>query len=156
MSYSKRQIIEAAMAELGLAAYSFDLMPEQAEVALRRLNSMMAEWNARGIRISFGIPNEPQNSNIDSDSNLPDYAWEAVITNLALRLAPSYGKVINFETKATARNALNAVMSKIAMPPQMQFPSMPIGAGHKAVDEPFSSGPVSELVAGQDAEIDLN
>ena len=29
MGYSKRQFIEAALAEIGLASYAFDLQPEQ-------------------------------------------------------------------------------------------------------------------------------
>ena len=46
MGYSKRQFVEAAFAEVGLASYVFDLQPQDLEQALRRLDAMMAEWNA--------------------------------------------------------------------------------------------------------------
>ena len=156
MSYTKRQLVEAAMAEIGLASYAFDLMPEQRELALRRLDSMMAEWNTRGLRLGYPVPDNPADSDIDSDSNLPDAAWEAVITNLALRMAPSYGKQVNVETKVTARHALNTILSRASMPSQMKLPSMPSGAGNKTYDDPFTSEPTTDLIAGPDATLDFN
>ena len=156
MSYTKRQLIEAAMAEIGLASYAFDLMPEQRELALRRLDSMMAEWNTRGLRLGYPVPDNPADSDIDVDSNTPDAAWEAIITNLALRLAPSYGKQVNIETKVTARHALNTILSRASMPAEMKLPAMPSGAGNKAFDDPFLPAPSSDLVAGPDATLDFN
>lgn len=156
MSYTKRQLVEAAMAEIGLASYAFDLMPEQRELALRRLDSMMAEWNTRGLRLGYPVPDNPADSDIDVDSNLPDAAWEAVITNLALRMAPSYGKQVNIETKITARHALNTILSRASMPAEMKFPSMPAGAGNKSFDNPFTPQPDSDLIAGPDATLDFN
>lgn len=156
MSYTKRQLVEAAMAEIGLASYAFDLLPEQRELALRRLDSMMAEWNTRGLRLGYPVPDNPADSDIDQDSNLPDAAWEAVITNLALRMAPSYGKQVNIETKITARHALNTILSRASMPPEMKLPAMPSGAGNKYIDDPFLPQPSTDLVAGPDAVLDFN
>lgn len=156
MSYTKRQLVEAAMAEIGLASYAFDLMPEQRELALRRLDSMMAEWNTRGLRLGYPIPSNPADSDIDSNSNIPDAAWEAVITNLALRVAPSYGKMVNPETKVTARHSLNTILARASMPPEMKLPAMPSGAGNKTIDDPFLPQPTTDLVAGPDATLDFN
>lgn len=141
------------MTEIGLASYSFDLMPEQIEAALRRLDSMMAEWNARGIRLYYSIPDDPSNSDIDSDSGIPDSAWEAVITNLALRIAPSYGKVVNPMTQTTARHALNTLMARAAMPREQQLASLPSGAGNKNMDNPFMPEPVDPITSGPTGEI---
>jgi hypothetical protein len=156
MSYTKRQLVEAAMAEIGLASYAFDLMPEQRELALRRLDSMMAEWNTRGLRLGYPVPDNPADSDIDQDSNTPDAAWEAIITNLALKMAPSYGKQVNIETKITARHALNTILSRASMPPEMKLPAMPSGAGNKTIDDPFLPTPSTDLVAGPDATLDFN
>jgi len=156
MSYTKRQLVEAAMAEIGLASYAFDLLPEQRELALRRLDSMMAEWNSRGLRLGYPVPDDPASSDIDTDSNLPDAAWEAVITNLALRMAPSYGKQVNIETKVTARHALNTILARASMPSEMKLPAMPAGAGNKYIDDPFLSEPTDDLVAGPDTTLDFN
>ena len=156
MSYTKRQLVEAAMAEIGLASYAFDLMPEQRELALRRLDSMMAEWNTRGLRLGYPVPDNPADSDIDVDSNTPDAAWEAIITNLALRLAPSYGKQVNIETKVTARHAINTILSRASMPSEMKLPAMPSGAGNKSFDDPFLPGPSDDLIAGPDSTLDFN
>jgi hypothetical protein len=53
MGYTKRQFISAAFEEIGLASYVFDLQPEQLQSALRRLDAMMADWNAKGIRLGY-------------------------------------------------------------------------------------------------------
>jgi len=156
MSYTKRQLVDAAMGEIGLASYAFDLMPEQRENALRRLDSMMAEWNGRGLRLGYPVPDNPSDSDIDTDSNIPDAAWEAVITNLALRLAPSYGKQVNSETKIAARHSLNTILARAAIPSEMKLPSMPSGAGNKSIDNPFTPAPSSDLIAGPDATLDFN
>jgi hypothetical protein len=156
MSYTKRQLVEAAMAEIGLASYAFDLLPEPRELALRRLDSMMAEWNTRGLRLGYPVPDDPSGSDIDDDSYLPDAAWEAVITNLALRMAPSYGKQVNIETKVTARHALNTILARASMPAEMKLPAMPSGAGNKSFDDPFLSEPADDLVAGPDTTLDFN
>ena len=43
MGYTKRQFILAAFEEIGLAAYTFDLQPDQLESARRRLDAMIAD-----------------------------------------------------------------------------------------------------------------
>ena len=45
MGYTKRQYIEAALTEIGLADYVFNSTPQDLQTALRRLDGMMAEWN---------------------------------------------------------------------------------------------------------------
>mgnify|MGYP003525752305 CR=1 FL=1 len=55
MGWTKRQFVTQAFEEIGLAAYVFDLTPEQLQSALRRLDSMMASWNAKGIRLGYQI-----------------------------------------------------------------------------------------------------
>lgn len=156
MSYTKRQAVQAALTELGIADYSFDVMPEQLEQGLRRLDAMVAEWNGRGIRVSYALPSSPETSDLDQDSGIPDSCWEAVITNLALRLAPAYGKAVNMATMVVARQALNTVLARAAMPSEMQLPSMPSGAGNKPIDAPFTPIPTTPLVTGTDNELAFN
>jgi hypothetical protein len=156
MSYTKRQIVEASLSEIGLASYAFDLMTEQREAALKRLDSMMAEWNGRGLRLAYPVPGNPADSDIDVDTGLPDSAWEAAITNLAIRIAPSYGKMVNPETKITARHALNTLMARVAMPNEMRLPAMPAGAGNKSFDDPFLPTPEPQHVNGPDSTLDFN
>lgn len=160
MGYSKRQFVTAALEEIGLASYVFDMQPEDLQSALRRLDTMIANWNGKGIRIGYPIPGSPQFSDLDEPSDVPDSANEAIITNLAMRLAPSYGKQVMPETKATARDGYATLLQRAVMPPQQQLPStMPAGAGNKpwrVYDDPFIRGPVDPVMAGQDGVIEFN
>jgi hypothetical protein len=152
MSWTKRQYVTAALEELGIASYVFDLDADQIEAAVRRLDSMMAEWNGRGIRIGYPLPDSPGSTDIDAEAGTPDSAHDAILTNLAIRLAPSYGKQVAVETKTTARHALNTLLARAAFPSEMQLPSsLPSGAGNKGQtftpepDEPITSGPDGTL-----------
>jgi len=156
MSYTKRQFVEAALEEIGLADYVFDLSPEQLQSAVRRMDSMLAAWNAIGIRIGYPLTSNPDDADLDTITAVPDSANEAIILNLALRLSPSYGKAIALPTSAAARMAYNTLMSRAAMPAEQQFPStLPVGAGQKSwnIDWPFFQHPSEPLLAGEDGEI---
>lgn len=160
MGYSKRQFVTAAFEEIGLASYVFDLQPQQFESALRRLDAMMASWNALGIRLGYPLPSSPQFSDIDAESEVPDSANEAIITNLAIKLAPGYGKQVMPDTKATAKETYNTLLSRAAAPLEQQLPgTMPSGAGNKpwrVYDNPFIRPPVDPVLAGQDGPIEYN
>jgi hypothetical protein len=132
MGYTKRQFIAGAFEEMGIASYAFDISPEEYEAAMRRLDAMMSEWNAKGIRLGYPIPGSPNDSDLDEPSQVPDSANEAIITNLAVRLAPSKGKVLSPDTKATAKFSYNTLLARACYPPQMHMPTtMPSGAGNK-------------------------
>lgn len=159
MGYSKRQFIEAAFTEIGLADYVFNLTPQDLTSALRRLDAMLADWNERGIRLGYPLPGSPQASDLDAQTSVPDRANEAIITNLACRIAPSYGKQVLPATMTTAHFALNTIMVRAASPTPMQLPgTMPAGAGNKPwtyQGDPFLPEPVSPLLAGQDGPIEF-
>ena len=160
MGYSKRQFIEAAFAEIGLASYAFDLQPEQLEAARQRLDAMMADWNGKGIRLGYPIPVSPQDGSIDEQTNVPDSAYEAIICNLGIRLAPSYGKQVMNETKATAKQGYDTLMQRATAPLEQQFPNtMPSGAGNKpwrVYDNPVLRPPVNPVEAGPDGPLQFN
>jgi hypothetical protein len=91
---------------------------------------------------------------------VPDSANQAIYTNLAIKLAPSYGKQVMPDTKATAKESYNTLLSIAAMPHEQQFPrSMPAGAGNKpwrVYDNPFLRPPVAPVLAGGDGPIEFN
>ncbi len=132
MSWTKRELVEQAFAEAGLAAFIFDLDADQIQRAIRSMNQMIATWYAKGIRLSANDSIDP-----DDDSGVPDYGIEAVYTNLAIRLGPSYGKVISPELKMAAKMAYDVLLNKAARPQEAQITGLPSGAGNKSVDYPF-------------------
>jgi hypothetical protein len=160
MPFTKRDIITQAFEEVGLAAYVFDLQPQQLEGALRRLDAMMATWNGKGIRLGYPLPSAPNASDLDQDTNVPDAAIEAMILNLAIRIAPGYGKTVSPDTKSSAKNAYNQVIARAAFPVEMQLDAMsiPSGQGNKGwryYNDPFLRTPVDPLTVGPDSVLDL-
>lgn len=155
MAYTKRQFIEQAFEEIGLASYVFDLQPEQWQSALSRLDTLMADWNGKGIRIGYPLPSTPQDSDITQSTYVADSANMAIVANLALRLAPSYGKQVMPETKVAAREGYLTLLQRATMPPQQQYPStLPAGAGNKPwrmTDNPFVWPPSDPIDAGPDS-----
>lgn len=159
MGWTKRQFVTQAFEEIGLAAYVFDLNPEQLDSALRRLDTMLASWNAKGIRLGYPLPSSPQDSSLDEQTLVPDSANEAIYTNLAIRLAPGFGKTPSVDTKATAKASYDVLLSLAAMPTEMQMPStLPVGAGNKPwnIDQPFVNRPVDPVLAGRDDPLEFN
>tara|TARA_R110000796_G_scaffold4461_1_gene17308 strand:- start:5910 stop:6392 length:483 start_codon:yes stop_codon:yes gene_type:complete len=154
MGWSKRQYIEQAFEEVGLASYVFDLNPEQLQSSLRRLDAMMAEWNAKGLRLGYPLPSSPQDSSLDEETYVPDLANEAIYLNLGVRIAPSFGKSIMPDTKGLAKTAYNTVVLAFSMPIEQQLPgTMPSGAGNKPwrrYDDPFLRHPTDPVLAGDD------
>lgn len=158
MSYTKRQFVEAAFEEAGMADYVFDLTPQMLQSACKRLGTMMALWNAKGIRLSYPLPLNPQDTDIDTETAVPDSANEAIITNLALRLAPSFGKQPSPMTMATAKAGYDTLMARAAMPYEMQFPrTLPAGAGNKPwrYDDPYMPAPADPVLTGPEGPLQL-
>ena len=160
MGWTKRQFIEQAFAEIGLAGYVFDLTPEQLQTALRQLDSMMAAWNAKGIRIGYPVPSSPQNSDLDEETNVPDSASEAIYCGLGVRIAPGFGKTVGGHTQFFAKQAYDQLLAIAAMPLEKQLPqTMPAGAGNKPWrnnDSPFVNPPTDPLLSGPDGIIEFN
>jgi len=136
VSYTKIDLVKSALSEVGLSSYLFDLSVDQMSEALCRLDLMMAEWGGRGIRLGYQVASTPAGVDAMTDSGIPDWAHEAVITNLAVRLAPAYGKTVQRETSIIATRGMNTLLALAAKPREMQLGPLPFGAGAKR-DEPF-------------------
>lgn len=158
MSWTKRQFVIHALEEIGYASYVYDLEPEQLESAMRRLDAMMATWNGKGIRLGYPLPSSPGLSNLDQETEVPDSANEAIYQNLALRLAPTIGKAVPAETKASAKAAYNQLLSRATKPQEQQLPNtLPAGAGNKKYrhSHPFLNQPGDPLLIGDDGPIEF-
>jgi hypothetical protein len=159
MSWTKRQFVEQAFEEIGLASYAYDLTPEQLQSALKRLDAMLATWGAKGIRIGWDGASNPDSSDLNTLTTVTDIASEAIYTNLALRIAPSFGKQVSNETRLIANTSYNALISQvITQTPELQFPtSLPTGAGYKysRTENTFFPTPSDSILQGNDGEINF-
>lgn len=132
MGWTKRQIVGKAFSTCGLQNYEFDIQPEESQDALSSLDSMMAEWDFKGIRLGYALPGSPDDSELDTDSGLPDYAVKTVYLNLAILIAPGLGKTIQPATVISARQGYDQLLIKAAYPQRQQLPNtLPRGAGNR-------------------------
>jgi hypothetical protein len=152
MSYTRRELVEGGFAEIGMGTAAFDIPAEMLDEGRRRLDRMMADWDTRGIDLGYPLP-AGSDSDLADDTTIPDKAWEAVIANLALRLAPLVGKQVTPETRATAKHGLNTLYMAAAMPAQIQLNQLPAGAGNKRAD--FLPAPADLLATGQDGVLEV-
>jgi hypothetical protein len=153
MSYTRRQFITGALEEIGIATYAFDIPPERLETAMRRLDAMIAAWNAKGIRLGYPIPSNPGSGGLDDETNVPDRANQAIITNLAVIIAPSWGKSVMPATQLAAKQGYDLLCIEAAQPIEIQ-PNITIyGAGGRYRDV-FTAPPQARLSTGTD-ELEL-
>ncbi|MFA6093973.1 MAG: packaged DNA stabilization gp4 family protein [Elusimicrobiota bacterium] len=157
MGWSKQDLIKRAFGKIGLAPSVFDLSAEQLQDALQDLDAMMAAWNARGIRLGYPLPSTAGGSLPADDSGLPDAANEAVVANLALRLAEDLGKAVSPRLALIAKQGYDTLLARAALPPQMKMPSgMPAGAGQeRGSGRPFLDPPDDDLEAGPDGVLEF-
>jgi len=137
MSWTKRRIIGMAFEKLGLAAMFYDLQPEQLETARMEMDAMVAEWSTDSIQIGYPLPSEADSSDLDQDSNVPDYALRALYLNMAVLIATNYGKAIPPKVEQLADLSLkNLKRMAVRKPPQMKYAcSLPSGAGNKSCNK---------------------
>ncbi len=116
-TYTKRDVAMMALEEIALANYVFDGTAEEDVALLRRMDAMMASAPWSGI---FYNTATTDGSSLPSDPvSIDDDYLEAVYTNLALRIAPTYGKVVSAETRVAAsqgKNAVSAVYARDRLP----------------------------------------
>lgn len=128
---TKREIVLDAYSEVGIAEYNFDLSPEELNTARKRLDRMMALWETK-VSIGYLMPVNPNDSDLDDESGLPDGAVLAAVLNLALQLAPGLGKTLAPTTMIAAKAAYNSVLAQFAKIPQLRYPNnLPVGSGNK-------------------------
>lgn len=139
MSWTKREIITQAFAELGLASYVFNLTADELQDAMRRLDTMMALWTARNVIFDPVYP-QPATygaGDLDDDTNAIPEAIEPMYLNLAIRLAPSFGKAPSPDTRAAAKSGYNTLLAQYVVGAQVSLQGTIKGAGAKDPVAPF-------------------
>lgn len=160
MSWTKRQLVEAAYAELAVCGWLYDLDPEEVQSALGRLDSMLALWDSKGIRLGYALSSTPDDADPDQLSGIPQFANEPVFLNLAKRIAASKGKQLTAQTLELAKQGYDWLLVQAAQPIEQQMPNtMPRGQGAKpwrTRNRPYMPQPDrSPLRAGENGDLDI-
>lgn len=121
------EVIQDALRLIGVLPEGQTASAEQGEDALRTMNDLLAEWSADGIEVGHF----PQT---DTTEDFPaGYEVAAAIKyNLALHLAPQYGRQVDqvvgvFAEKFYKRLLRDAVVSNIK---EVDVTYVPGGTGH--------------------------
>ena len=139
MAWTKRQLVKKAFGKIGLASYIYDIGPEQLQSAMQDMDSMVGEWETKGIRIKYPFSTDPDNADLDTEVNAPSGAIKALYLNLAIEIAPDFGKVVPVGLKKSARSAYKSLLLLKPLPQEMQFPhTLPSGAGNKPWRDGYS------------------
>lgn len=126
-------LIEGALQEIGVVSVAVPSSPEQITHGFIKLNSMINLWLSWGIVMKWvpiTIPGEDLSEPID--------ATNAIVTNLAIILAPAYSKPVSQDLRNNARIELNEVKSlyqEVCIPDKVVSSTLPLGAGNsKGID----------------------
>lgn len=157
MANTKRLLIEGAFTKLGLASYVFDLQAEDLQSALGALNNMMAAWGAHGIRIGYPQANTAIEDDLEADCPIPLYAKEAIVYNLALRIAPDYGKTPSPAVSGMAQTSYNMLLVQTSSPPPTvrERGGLPRGAGSGWQAGAFTRDDPLALNVGKGADLEF-
>lgn len=129
MANTKSDIINDAYDQMRISGLTVDPTPEDTTIALIRLESMAAQFEARNICINYNFQNEPDPSDLTNVDLVHQFTLSS---NLTLRLAPSFGKEIPQTLHSMASQSLSTSSSISASNSvrQVQAPNrMPLGSG---------------------------
>lgn len=152
MGWTKRQFIDRALSEIGLGKRSYTPSAEDYADALTIADSMVESWHGRlGLGVGWPVTDNPDDSSVDTETDVPGIFVEAVALQLAIRLAASYGKQVMPDTKANASQSFKTMVAKLSKPKPKPMPQgIPLGGGNRWRGRIFTPVPerTSDLVDG--------
>jgi hypothetical protein len=121
-------IIDDALKEVNVISEVATASPEQGQFVLRRLNQMMALW-AQTKDMDMGWFDQADTS---GDMPTPDWVNLAIITGLAVAIAPKYGATISQELASIATSSISGVQTRLILDRKrgVDLSYLPVGAGH--------------------------
>lgn len=132
MATTKSDIVASALNKLAVTGFDYEIDPEELKAGVVALEYMMADWDARGIKVGYRFANDPETANISDPVGTPDIAFRAMTYHLAIDLADSYGKQVTQSIAAGATSAMSSLLSAIQYVPEATYPSrMPRGSGNQ-------------------------
>ncbi|EQY98889.1 packaged DNA stabilization gp4 family protein [Escherichia coli] len=141
---TKGDLVLASLRKLGVASNATltDVEPQSIEDAVNDLEMMMAEWlggdDSPGISIGYIFTDDDVPADPGDEHGLNKNALNAVILNLACRIAPDYGQEATTKLITTARYGKEQLIKLSAMSRAKSakcksgYPNrMPVGSGNR-------------------------
>lgn len=105
----KMYILDLAFDDVGLSSGEFERTADEYAQALRKLNALMMESPFNKLGYAQPVDGDGQPEEL---SNLPDDTIHAVAMRLALRLAPTFGKVFGLEYRQAAARSFETLTAQ--------------------------------------------
>lgn len=130
-SITKGAITVRALGKLGIANYVFDTEAEEDVSALRQLDSMAARWQSKLEPFGYRQPDTNGTSLPSDQAGIEEADVDAFISNLAVLLAPDYGKTPAGVLNKQAAESRSEMFTRYARRVEYQLPNRtPTGAGN--------------------------
>ena len=155
---TKSDLVTSALNKLAVNGFDYEIDPEEVKTGVTALEYLMADWDARGIKIGYNFAADPETADITEQSGLPDIAFRAATYSLAIDLADTYGKAVSASVSAGASSGMTSLLNATQYVPVVQYPNrMPTGSGNRryGATQRFYR-PVSQLDADNAGPIDTN
>ena len=123
---TKAELINGAYSLLRISGITVDPSAEDNSLELERLEDMAEEFDGRNIQTDYNFEETPL---VNSIHNLPRKFWFAYKSNLAVRLAPDFGKEAPPLLVSQQRAGFSFLSSFTAPLKETRYPNrMPMGA----------------------------
>lgn len=122
--------INGAYSQLRISGLTVQPTPEDLELALDRLESMMAELEGRNIGVGYNFEEQPDPN---SPSNVSREFYQMIDTNLAIRMIPDFNKPVPQTLMLQATQSLSNASGRVAanLVQEVRYPSrQPRGSGN--------------------------
>ncbi len=120
------EIVEGALELLEVNTAETPITAKEVEDGRVSLNDMMNEWNINGINVGYETLDDA-----DDELFVDLGAIGAIKANLAIYIAPGYGRTVGDELRRRARRSKRSLRGSIDLKPT-EFPdSLPIGSGNE-------------------------
>lgn len=128
MTTTVQSVVDDALREINVISEVASASPEQGKFVLRRLNQMMALWQ-QTKDLDFGWFGQ---TNTNGNMPTPEWADLAIITGLAIAIAPKYGATISQELAGVADSSISGAQTKLMVEKKkgVDLSYLPVGSGH--------------------------
>lgn len=127
--FTKVDVIKDAYSKIRISGLTVNPTPEDLELALKRLENMMATWFARNIVVNYQFEENPDPN---SQNGVIRSFQDAMSSNLAIKLIADFNKEAPQTLFAQASSGLETVSGVVAMDRlnKVQYPTrQPRGSG---------------------------
>lgn len=125
-----QQIVNGATEKIGVKTAETALESEDAQTVFNEMNDMLNEWADIGLTKSFTTV-----SDLTDDVDIDRNAVGAVKNNLAIRIAPSFERVVTPVLASIADSTLSMLRASTIFIGEVALPdNLPVGSGNSCSD----------------------